>query len=220
MDLRIDLIVCTQSGLAISGGREVLPGVDRGIVRGERREAHLIPGSSLRGRTRAALEALAAAAGLVVCGAPRAGEMCMPVADEFCVACRLFGSPWRRSPLSFSDLWSQPTGQVARAEVRPGVGLDRYTGTAAEDRLYWMEAVPHGWVFSGTIRGDLAEEEIPWLLAALGHVRHLGGGKSRGLGKVEIRVDALRVGGEVADPASWRARLALAGGGERGRVAG
>src|SRR5690606_34006840 len=61
-----------------------------------------VPASSLKGRTRAACEQLAAHVGLRVCRAPRPEGMC--TADEApCAICRIFGSPGRPGGLHWRD---------------------------------------------------------------------------------------------------------------------
>ncbi len=213
---RVEITVQSLSGVAIAGGRLPRPELDRGTLR-DWESRPMIPGSSLRGRARAQLEGILRALGQAVCAAPAAERMCpqvrlpeLPPEEEYCLACRIFGSPWRPSTVRCGDLrlkHGSEGGQAHVTDMRPGVGISRYTGTAEPQRLYLLENACRGLEYTGRVEGELTEEELPWLLAALASVRHLGGQKARGLGQVELVLDKLEVDEETVDVGAWRQRL-------------
>lgn len=117
--------------------------------------------------------------------------------EHTCCVCRVFGSPWLASKVSFRDvnlthpeLWVE-----ARYQVRMGVGIERDSGAAAEQVLYSSETVPPGTTFTWeiTVENTDPTTEEPLLFLGLremsqGHVP-LGGARSRGLGRVSLTVN-------------------------------
>lgn len=111
---------------------------------------------------------------------------------ESCFLCRMFGNTSLASHLQIADAY--PAGEC-RTEERNGVAIDRVFGSVIAGGLFNYETVTNG-EFQTTIRlknftlaqlgllaltlRDLAAERV-----------RLGFGKSRGLGLVTARVDAL-----------------------------
>lgn len=177
----------------------------------------VIPASSFRGRVRATLESLAAPLGWEVCNPPSPAGLCRPdlsLPDPFphmCIGCRIFGNPWAPSSIVCSDLTatalSQLKGDTSRITsevpslIRTHVGISRHLGTAAEGRLYSV-AIPDRVVeddelcYVGRLSGELSEEDLGMLLAAIKSVRSIGGGKNRGLGAVKVEITSMQVEGE------------------------
>ena len=161
-----------------------------------------LPGSALKGVLRHEAERIvrALAGENAACRAPRAETMCpqRPRFGEFCPVCRTFGSPARPSPFHFGDLRADVADAeaVASTALRYGVGVSRYRGAAAENLLYTTEVVSAAPMvpFSGTIEGEMPEAEgngpLALLLAAIGALRMIGGGRSRGLGWLNLEVTA------------------------------
>lgn len=113
------------------------------------------------------------------------------VSQESCPVCCLFGSPWLAGKLRVRDLPIDERTWAGRIEVRDGVGIRRDTHTAAKNVLYSYEAVPPGARFNCQILIENAND-IELGLAMLG-LRELqrgrltiGGGNSRGLGRVRL----------------------------------
>lgn len=178
-----------------------------------------IPGSTFKGVVRHEAEKLVRGlrGDEALCRAPRPETMCpqTPKYAHFCPVCRTFGSPALPSLWHFADfrLQNQEDTQVSSVTTwRYGVGLSRYRGAAAENLLYATETVtaaPYV-TFTTTIRrtaaigsdpgspGDfcysISEAELKGatalLCAALGSLTMLGGGRSRGLGWVNVEVSA------------------------------
>ncbi len=112
--------------------------------------------------------------------------------QESCTACRLFGSPWLASRVSFQDALLANRGSLLRlTEVRDGVGIDRDLGSAKSGIKYDFETVPRGAEFGLTIVVENAEAwEVGLLLLALEAMRKgelpVGGKTTRGPGWGEL----------------------------------
>lgn len=189
MNIRIELL----SELHTSGPGRSLPLLDR-CIEVDERGMPVIPSSLLRGRVRAQMERLKKALGEPVCTPPNPERMCPHNAYDqasptYCAVCKVFGSPWKQSSLYFSDFrLSSPI----KTNRRTGIGINRKLNTVEEQRLYVIETVPvqnEGTVFTGVAEGWLSCEDITWLVASMRSLTHLGGGKGRGLGRVNIVVD-------------------------------
>ena len=89
-----------------------------------------------------------------------------------------------------------PSGSIA--EIRDGVAIDRYLGTAAERQKYDREVIPKGSTIALNLTVERSDdkdddhwEKKKYLLAELlealqNQELRVGGGKTRGLGKVEL----------------------------------
>lgn len=80
-----------------------------------------------------------------------------------------------------------------RPEVWPGVSIDRYTGAAASEVLYSREVLPRGTVIPLrlSLEIEMTDHDEPagmlrHLLAGLQDGLYLGGGKTRGTGRVRL----------------------------------
>jgi len=112
--------------------------------------------------------------------------------QESCTACRLFGSPWLASRISFQDAMLSNRDSLLRlTEIRDGVGIDRDLGSAKSGIKYDFETVPAGAEFGIRIVVENAEDwEVGLLLLALEAMRKgelpVGGKTTRGPGWGEI----------------------------------
>jgi len=108
--------------------------------------------------------------------------------ESSCTVCRLFGSPWLASRVSFQDALLKNVNDLPRlTEVRDGVGIDRDLGTAKKGVKFDFETVPIGSCFEIRIIVENAEDwEVGLLLLALQAMKQgelpIGGKTSRGLG--------------------------------------
>lgn len=113
------------------------------------------------------------------------------VYQHSCLLCQTFGSPWMASHIAVSDLLVDPELWYGQFEVRQGVAIGRDTETAANSLLYDFEVVPAATRFHLDIACDNLAEWQRGLLW-LGMQRFvdeevaIGGGRSRGLGKVKL----------------------------------
>lgn len=115
---------------------------------------------------------------------------------DSCAACRLFGSLKFGGRLSIGDAYPLPNCKPA-AELRNGVGIDRFTGGVVGGLLF-DQIVLTGGKFATKIR--LTNFEL-WQLASLNllladlqdELLTIGSGRSRGLGRVRGEVEGYRV---------------------------
>jgi len=111
-----------------------------------------------------------------------------------CLTCRVFGAPWLASKVLVKDLFVVDQTWFGRYLERQGVAIDRDSETAGEGLLYEFEAVPAGTAFAFEMvveNATPAEQGLVLLgLRELENGRVLmGGGRSRGLGRVTLEVN-------------------------------
>lgn len=181
--------------------------LDRLVVRDARGHVY-IPGSSIKGKIRSMVEALARSKGVHVCTPPRPERMCR---ENPCLSCRIFGSPRRDGTVFFSDAVLPPETKAlfelhqsgragGQALLRTQVQLSRFRGVACDGLLFTSEYAEPGLEFSGTVKGLIADDpshhETAWLVAGMLSVDAMGGGKSRGLGQCRFSISELRLNDE------------------------
>lgn len=202
---RIELRIETLTSFRTLGAGQTLPLVDR-MLQVDTSGKPMIPGSQVRGRVRAHLERLLKAVGRPVCAPPRPENICphdahiqarLAQLDEpYCLACRIFGSPWREAAVAFGNFYldEESLDQPEPIAERTSVGLSRRLATAKPGRLFQSQTTTPGMrlSFSGTAGGWMEPHELGWLLMAANLVTHLGGDKARGLGRIQITVADLR----------------------------
>lgn len=148
----------------------------------------VIPGSTIKGRLRAAVAALAQA------GAYGPAEVCRDNEDCSCLVCLIFGrAGWAKGSLYFEDARSVSDDIGRWVGVRAGISMDRYRRVARDGALYTVETVGgEDIVFEGRITGFVPEEKQAAVIAALKDAfafnYALGFGKSRGLGWFRAKV--------------------------------
>jgi len=123
-----------------------------------------------------------------------AEELSRKLIDESCWTCGLFGAPWLASKVLIRDLTVVSDTWFGHYLSREGVAIDRDTETAGEGLLYDFEAVPPGTRFHFEMvveNANQAEQGLVMLgLRELEKGRiSLGGGRSRGLGRVTLEID-------------------------------
>ena len=171
-----------------------------------------VPGSSLKGRLRYYATDLLR----------QWGQADSPALEN------LFGAEDRAGSLIFADLsltpdWRNLIKQAGgvhaaiglRTERRTHVMLSRLRGVALEQHLFSVETVPAHLTFTGRIFGRLPDEgrvvtvngaacprDLAVLAAAIKALTHLGGRKSRGLGRGQLQIPAagLTVDGQTIAP--------------------
>jgi CRISPR-associated protein Csm3 len=180
----------------------------------------LIPGSSLKGVLRSAVESMLRAI-------PEKSEeikkwACDPFVEELrcvstkdpsdaeqrvrmqkqrermkglCRACRTFGAPSYASHVLFRDA---RTGDRVRVERRDGVAIDRDLGRVSGARKYDFEVVAEGTTFDFGVSIDSAEKWQEGLVVLALDILHegfarVGGATSRGLGRVALENRNVRV---------------------------
>lgn len=158
-------------------------------------DAPVIPGSTIKGRLRAAVAALVRARAY-------GSEVCRESDDCTCLICLIFGcSGWKRGSLCFEDARSTGDDVNRWVCVRAGISMDQYRRVARDGALYTVETVGgENIVFEGRITGWVPVEKRAMVVAALKDAfalnYALGFGKSRGLGwfRAEVSEEAEECG--------------------------
>ncbi len=162
----------------------------------------VVPASALKGALRDLAERLCQpVTGRPGCRSPF--DLCP---GEPCAVCRMFGNPRHPGPIFFRDaLPIMGDGQAATAALRhlsasrAHVSIDRILGTAMPGLLVRTETLPSGLEFAFAVAGQVQEEDLPLLQAALLSLNRLGAETSRGLGACRV----VRVEGRLG-PEPWR----------------
>ncbi len=128
---------------------------------------------------------------------------------ESCWVCRFFGSPWVASKVRIVDLPVEGPWHREWLIVRDGVAIDRESETAAPKFKYDFEVVPAGTRFELEIGVENPEAyELGLLIVGRDLLNDgyalLGGGTSRGLGRVRIEVERI----DILTPEKLLERLA------------
>lgn len=111
-----------------------------------------------------------------------------------CRVCRVFGAPWLSSKVLVKDLLVVEPWFDQWYLLRDGVGIDRDTETAAPGLKYDLETVPAGTRFTFELMLENASPaERGMVLLGLREFEQgrlpIGGGRSRGLGWVQLSLD-------------------------------
>lgn len=196
-----------DSGLHIGGGRDALTTTDSAVMK-YIDDRPFIPGSSMKGAFRSAVERVAGSLAPRVksCGLAVGNDEDCPtpvhldataVDDEMlarlCHTCGLFGSPFMAAKVRFSDLAVVPSTWAGITEVRDGVGIDRDSERAVDRVKYDYEVVPSETEFDFSLVLENPNSERHELgLVAVG-LRELeagmipmGGIRTRGLGRCHL----------------------------------
>ncbi len=231
---RITGRIVMDTALHIGGGRNPSAATDSPVVRdGSGRP--FIPGSSLKGAFRAAVERLVPnIPHLRTCGLGDASDACanrlreelkdrrnipegelLTILDRIlCDTCRTFGSTHLASVALFHDA---PVSEVWRTlpevptQVRDGVGIDRDSERAREGIKYDFEVVPPQTSFDFALTLENPTEHDLGLVALglqefIGGMIPLGGIRSRGLGRCHLE-DVRVEGVDFTDPKAMKAYL-------------
>lgn len=109
------------------------------------------------------------------------------------LASLVFGSPWLASKVQIRDLTVVTDAWFGQYQERDGVAIDRDTETASDGKLYDFQVVPAGTPFEFRAVVENAEDwELGLLMVGLHQFETqqipLGGGRSRGLGVVQLEI--------------------------------
>ena len=180
--------------------------------------APFVPGSQVKGVLRHQCERLALALGLEAVD-PHAGagegdrslvEHFRPLAKSKLLTDRLFGSRYQGECVFVTNAVPSKAEKGTPA-VAARTAIDRVTGTVMERHLFTTELVEADVELQGAIRarhpGSVLTQEdegLPYeyalLVAGLLSLDTLGGDKSTGLGRCEVRIESLRWNGENMSP--------------------
>ncbi|MGV0026852.1 type III CRISPR-associated RAMP protein Csx7 [Phormidesmis priestleyi] len=212
--LEITGTIITITALRISAGRSMEPiGSDLPVIKDSLGQP-FIPGSSFKGALRSRLESFLRGINPTLASDPadltspsktnevknlkglyakddeRLTSKLLEITDE---ASKLFGSPWIASKFQVRDLTVIEDTWFEQYQERDGVAIDRDTETAADGKLYDFQVVPAGTAFEFRAVVENAEEwELGLLMIGLHQFETaqipLGGGRSRGLGVVQLEI--------------------------------
>ncbi|MZP30624.1 hypothetical protein GTO91_12960 [Heliobacterium undosum] len=145
----------------------------------------VIPGSTIKGRLKAAVRALLEGGVLGECSH-------QPEVDCRCLLCLIFGREGnQRGVLSFDDARPVHPGQTLPPMIRYGIAMDRYRHVAQEHSLYSAEMAGYrGNLYQGQIAGHVPLDHYSAIIEAIragfSFEYAMGFGKSRGSGWMEV----------------------------------
>lgn len=179
--LEVKIMFLLKSPYHVSADR-ISFAIDKAIFLDPRENKPIIPATSLKGIIRHNLESTLNHKDKKSCTAPRPENMC-----NECDLCRIFGSPKNKALLVFEDI------RVEEADLssRMGIAIERRRKIAKEDHLFSYE-IGFGKSFSTKIKGLFTKGGDAITACALLCIGAkssfaLGGGKSRGLGWIELK---------------------------------
>jgi CRISPR/Cas system CSM-associated protein Csm3 (group 7 of RAMP superfamily) len=162
-----------------------------------------LPATSIKGKIRAEFRKIMHSIGKPVCDLP-GQKICKDDIKTSCIICRIFGSEFHESAVIFEDAvmddnYYKVFNKTERSSVLPGVQaamrtgikVDRRFKTAAEEALFVLEASNPCPIFTSRIHGTalLTDDEYEIFRQTIRSITHLGGNKSRGLGRCEISLE-------------------------------
>ena len=207
-----------QTGLHIGGRDTIFSPSEHPVIRTPDGRP-FIPGSSFKGAFRSTVEKLAPnIAGVWSCGLTDEGgedgcigpqgeaqkkfdksrdpkwsdeELLRKLEPKLCHTCKLFGSPYAASKISFADLYLAEEYIDGIIQIRDGVAIDRDSERPVKNRLFEYEVVAPSLSFDLEI---LLEDptDVDLGLTCLGlsefmnSFGYLGGKRSRGLGQTKL----------------------------------
>lgn len=207
----------TVTALRISAGRSTEPiGADLPVMK-DALEQPFIPGASFKGTLRSRLESFLRGIDISLAEDPAdftsqtRNQIIKKIKEDYQddvvlteellkqtdLISRLFGSPWIASKFQVRDLTVVKDTWFGQYQERDGVAIDRDTETAAEKKLYDFQVVPSGTSFDLKIVVENAESwELGLLMIGLHQFEReqipLGGGRSRGLGVVSLKIEKMQ----------------------------
>lgn len=107
---------------------------------------------------------------------------------------KYFGVPGNdfenRDKIRFSNLKLKDSKDVD-STVRYGIRVNRKVKTAEDNSLFNYELIDNKYKYRGDIelRDNVAEKDLKFILASLFHLDYIGGLKSRGIGRVIIKIE-------------------------------
>jgi CRISPR/Cas system CSM-associated protein Csm3 (group 7 of RAMP superfamily) len=124
-------------------------------------------------------------------------------------ALTLFGEPGNaQGTLTFSNFTANPISGVQDTELRTGSAIDRYRRTAKDESLFTIESA-RVHTLTGTISGNITDEQEKILKGSLDFITSIGGGTSRGLGWVKVNVKEIPISEDVLKKESGRYKVTI-----------
>lgn len=189
-----------RSSLCLGGVSAPTTGADKATAL-DPRGRPFVPATAIRGALRISAERLLRGRSLEdggdtkVCD-PQAAEVAGGSCD--CSICRLFGSTTKEGAIRVGrGVLVQPSLSGAATppltSVRPGIAVSRRTGTVVEQKLFFTETTRpfEGLVFEALLEvcdEEIQPDDLEALRAAIRATDAIGGGRTRGLGAVELEL--------------------------------
>jgi len=159
---------------------------DNGVVRDALGNPY-VPGSTIKGRLRYYCEKILN---------ERGENYCTPFTNNPCKRCKICsifgfaggigGKAVFSDALLIDDL--REYGKFCFF-TRDGIMISRGRGVTVEGHLFKTEMLLPGLVFTGEIEGNLTEDEKQLIREGLQAITHIGGNKSRGLGRCKFTIE-------------------------------
>jgi len=193
MQVNLQYRITLLAPLHIGSGFGVAGVINSALVRNHADFVY-IPGSSLKGRLRS-----------------NALRLSRQLKYGHNLIDSIFGTPQNKGSLRFSDahfddlITSLPGLKSYQASTITGVGIERRRRISQEQHLFTKEHAVEGLEFVANIGGTLENvssgypKGLGLLIASLVFTDHLGGGKSRGFGKVRITIEQFVLDGTSQD---------------------
>ncbi len=190
-----------SSPLHIGSGMGLGKLIDLRIVRDAKNNIYL-PGSTVKGVLRNACNRIAGENpsefnSRPPCSGKDSEGICKQ--EPFCIICTLFGTPFIEGKFRFFDLYLEvddlvyqnilkaDPSKIYPAQIKTSTKISRYFRTVSPKQLYSYETTPKNVIFKGKleVRGSLTPHEEDLLKYASKYLTHIGGMKSRGLGRIK-----------------------------------
>ncbi|MHA1796768.1 MAG: RAMP superfamily CRISPR-associated protein [Promethearchaeota archaeon] len=226
MRIILNLKMVPETAILIAGGTSISQmGIDKTTVRNSNNKL-IIPASTLKGKIRD--ECSRILRGLdypgILCEPPVAENMCpQPSINksskiEYCPICEIFGSPWKKGSLVFSDLICQEAllneEELQELAIKVGIVINRQTRITRDKTLYYMETSPQHFKpeFANeiSIYGTIPSRKYAALLfCGIESIANIGSSKSIGLGwlkknKIEIKLNSQNYCPQKSDLEEWK----------------
>ncbi|MEN9271364.1 MAG: CRISPR-associated RAMP protein Csx7 [Thermostichales cyanobacterium HHBFW_bins_127] len=212
--LEVTGILTTVTALRIGSGRSTEPiGSDLPVLK-DALGRPIIPGSSFKGAMRSRLESflrgidpnlardpseLTSTAQFRIINQLKQDHkgddaaLTEALIGETDLVSQVFGSPWLSGKVQIRDLPVVASAWFGQYQERDGVAIDRDTETASDGKLYDFQVVPANTPFEFRMVVENAQEwELGLLMLGLYQFETeqipLGGGRSRGLGVVQLDI--------------------------------
>lgn len=202
--INITLRIKFESAFIIGSGFGAAGIVDLKTVKDANGVIYL-PASSLKGKIRAEFRKVMYSLNEPICNLP--GQILCKSADinKACVICRIFGSEFYEGNVVFDDaIMDQDIYDVFektesnrvfpqfQAAIRTGIRVDRKRKVVSDEALFMLETANPCAAFTAHIHGTsmLKDDEYELFCQVIESITHLGGNKSRGLGKCTLEIDS------------------------------
>jgi len=175
-------IIC-ETNFAIGSGQYTSSGDPAPIMKTQDDKPY-IPGSTLKGATRAASERILNGLGIAICSNKTHAD------SKLCKSCEIFGAMSYGSKVLFRD----SIANKYSTSVKTGIAIDLDTRATKRGAKYDIELVEAGSEFPIEIVFENPKDDEPAILfAALKSIPAIGGHTSRGLGKVKIEIEKIEI---------------------------